>query len=185
MGRFFMKPNVLHDLLRLPLIIEQGELAKQIAEFRRLFNEASESDVISQDTSGETILHLMAKNPVFIELSKEVIKKYPQLLSIRNHVGIYPIHTAILNQNSKQLEFLLSIDGPRTDTRDRTIIHHGVNASPEILDLCCNAAPELISEVDGEGYTALERAIESGNTAAQRILLTKARPSQDEARLNL
>lgn len=175
-----MKPNELHELVHLPFIIKPEEINKRIAQFRVLLDKASVSDVTRQNESGETILHLMAVTPALVELAKEVIKKYPQLVSIRNNVGIYPIHTAILNENRELLEFLLSIDGPRTDTRGRSIIHHAVDASPEILELCCNAAPELIGETDGDGYTALERARDSGDTAAQQLLSSKIRLSPEK-----
>lgn len=118
-------------------LLEQKE-----AIVREILTKAPEL-ITERDNTGNTLVHHMAKAG-FSLLMDEVLKKKPELAFIANHNGEYPIHTAILNQQTSILKRLLQIKGAGAleDSQKRIALHYAAAYGDAVMvKLCCEAIP--------------------------------------------
>lgn len=157
-------------------ISDTPELKKKKCEIFHLLVE--KNDFLSAvDSSGETIMHLMALNG-FDNLIKEVLRQRSKLAFDCNNFSRYPIHIAILNKQAAAVKELLQVEGMSevADENNRNPLHYAaMHSGGQILKECI-AASKNIDALDTFLRTALLLAAESGNlTAVQELIKNKAR----------
>ncbi len=127
-----------------------------------------------QDSSGDTVFHLMAVHG-FKRLLTEYMVIVPKALFISNNRMRYPIHTAILNNQPDIVELLLSVPDMAmlADAKGQGALHYAARyGSPAIVKQCCDATRE-INCIDNANRTPLMLAISSQNIEAAKILVTQ------------
>jgi len=126
-----------------------------------------------KDRSGNTVLHLMAQHDGFSSLMEQLLNTNPELAYIHNNHSHYPIHTAILNAQLKNVKLLLTLkDGASlADANGWVALHYAArHANTNILELCYAASPNINIE-DRQGKTPLELATELQRAPAEEFLL--------------
>jgi ankyrin repeat protein len=135
----------------------------------------SRPEVLGQhDRDGNTALHQMASHG-FEQIIEQVLCLNPRLAFLKNNASLYPVHTAILNQQSGSLKQLLKIDGVATlsDSKERVPLHYAARyGTPDMVDQCCLATRD-IDITDKADKTPLIWAAETGNQDALEFLLAK------------
>ncbi|KTD18779.1 Ankyrin repeat protein [Legionella lansingensis] len=130
-------------------------------------------DITHRDDSGNSILHHTVING-FYELTKELLEENPELAFCKNNYHRFPIHTAILNQQTQIAQLLLAIKkvATLTDVEGRVALHYAAcYGKPDMVQLCCDATPD-INIRDSYGKTPLILAEEAKNTEGINILIT-------------
>lgn len=128
----------------------------------------------TQDDMGDSPLHLMVQHDELIELTHFTMHQAPSLAFIKNKASCYPIHTAVLNNQYTQGEFLLSFaDVPDLeDAHQRNALHYAAQyGSKEMVQLCIKMS-SIIEKRDSEWNTPLLLAADYGNQKAMQVLLT-------------
>lgn len=124
-----------------------------------------------KDEEGNNLCHLLASSG-YDKALQDVIEYDPNLVFQANHMGRYPIHTAILNNQLSCAQCLLSIPLVSTleDVNYRSSIHYAaLYGTEEMMELCCKHALDL-EMMDTSGKTAIQLAIEADNNDAKTVL---------------
>lgn len=132
----------LKDALSLPHFFNKPLKERKNGIFRQLLLKAPEL-ITERDNAGNNLIHHMAQAG-FDDLMSEVLQKKPHLAFTANHRGEYPIHTAILNKQTKALSRLLQLKGASAleDARKRTALHYAACYGTALMvKLCCDAIP--------------------------------------------
>ncbi len=161
----------LFSALLLPWDSDDALMRKKEAIFNVLIS-ADPTLWLQKDISGDTVLHQMA-SAAYTELVSKAIAKAPQLLFICNHAQYYPIHTAILNQQSDIVELLLKIKGVESleAPRKKSLLHFSVTYGTNNIVKHCIKACSNINVRDMEGNTPLLTAAIAGNIDFLDILI--------------
>jgi len=142
--------------------------------FHLLWSNAPDS-VMHQDTSGDSVFHLMASNG-FADLLSQTLEKAPEGIALRNNHTRFPIHTAILNNQLSVAKHLLEhasdIANDQTDSQGRAPLHYAaMYGSDDLVELCISATKD-INKRDTLDQTPLILAAAAHNqTAAVHILI--------------
>lgn len=94
----------------------------------------------TRDNAGNNILHNLVEARGFDAIVQDVLQSHPKVAFTPNNAGLYPIHTAILNQQSKAVKALLAIDGVSSlkDGRNRPLsfyMHPSKDGSSDLNDI--------------------------------------------------
>ncbi len=159
--------------LFVPTLHDEGLMHRKELIFDVL-NTAAPGHLTHQDTSGNTVFHLMAASD-FTKLLAKAIDQEPSGLSINNNTTKYPIHTAILNGQLEIVDLLLKNPGviQLTDYKGRNALHYAAQYASEdiILQRCCQAVTD-IDVVDNEHKTPLMLATLAEKRQAMTSLVT-------------
>lgn len=161
----------IHSALFVPIFCEEEILQNKEKIVRELLPFTPEV-LTMQDTDGNTIVHLLATNR-FDSIITQLIDMNPQLAFIKNNASLYPIHTAILNQQFNAIDFLLSIKNVATltDSQQCLPLHYAARyGTAEMVRSCC-LATENIDSRDGQGRTPLLCAAYAGNEETLAALI--------------
>ena len=165
----------IHLALFVPARHDKKLITKKIAIFKQLM--ASAPDTIEhEDSSGESIFHLMASEQEFCPLMATLLKKNEQGAFYCNHRSQYPIHTAILNNQLANAKLLLAIDkcALLADTKHQVALHYAARyGTKEMVQHCCEATANiniqdiaqktpLILATEANNLTAVETLIQNG-----------------------
>jgi ankyrin repeat protein len=173
-------PNILNKQKQYPLfsalvlpILHSNRLIKnKIAIFKLL--SANHKLLRHQDDSGNTVVHQMAIHN-FSSLMAEVLKIDAELAYIQNNLTHYPIHSAILNNQTQNIKLLLEIPKGAllSDKYEWCALHYAARYSTdEIIELCCQASPNKDAP-DYMGKTPLILASELGRLSAVQTLIAQ------------
>jgi ankyrin repeat protein len=164
----------LYQALFLPIQFDELLVDAKKAIFN-LLAERTPQIWLTQDQNGDSVLHLMATHDVYADLAQESLPKALALVFTHNNALRYPIHTAILNNQSKMTCLLLGIDNVSNleDGQQRTALHYAARyGTAEIIELCIKATSE-IDKRDSEFKTPMLLAAEAGNMDAVKYLFAQ------------
>ena len=159
--------------LVLPIVYEDNLKENKIKIFR-LLKESNPASVMQQDSSGDTVLHLMAVHGL-LTLMTELLQTNPGLVYISNNHTHYPVHTAILNNQAECIRLLLQERDVATlaDSNGWVPLHYAARYSgQDIVFLCCDVSTNL-NLPDDAGRTPFMLAAEGANTAAMEALIAR------------
>lgn len=127
-----------------------------------------------QNSSGDTVLHRLAKNG-FENLVDTILssKEGVDLLSIKNAMGSYPIHVAILNGQIEVVKKLLSQHGiaEQLDADDNSPLHLAAGfGSLEMVKICLEHCREGINAKNSQDKTPLDLAAVNNVPEVQVLL---------------
>jgi ankyrin repeat protein len=172
-------PNILNKQKQYPLfssllvpIDHSKDLIKNKIGIFNLLNDNTMNLLMHQDYSGNTVLHQMAIHN-FSPLMAKLLKEVPKLAYLQNNLTHYPIHSAILNNQTENIKLLLNLpEGSLLpDKYDWLALHYAARySSGEIIKLCCQATPNK-DIPDYLGKTPLMLAAELGRLSAVEILI--------------
>lgn len=126
-----------------------------------------------QDKAGNTLLHLLAKHD-FNLIVAELVAKNPKLAFVANNSSLYPIHIAILNQQQKTIDVLLTIKGVSSlaDGQECLPIHYAARyGTSEMIQSCCNSTIAHLNSQDTQERTPLLWAAYVGNQEVLETLI--------------
>lgn len=155
-----VREPVLFDILRLPASVGSEVIPEREKAFQALWQKSSNTIRQSQNTLGETVLHVMAAND-FDGLIRQVLTDTPALsaIAMRYNSHNYPIHTAISSGALKAAEALYEADSNTAtyvNADGQLPLHLAAQSGTKaMLTLCCEQHTGDIDAVDGEGLTAL------------------------------
>lgn len=121
------QPNMKNQLpmfsaLQIPYSHDQSLISKKESIFKTL-NRAAPGFLTHQDSSGETVIHLMAKGG-FTALLADAIKENPSVVFLSTFNQLYPIHNAILNKQIETANLLMKIpDVANLTDRKGSLLH--------------------------------------------------------------
>ncbi len=166
------KQTPLFFALLLPCLFDYELVEKK----EHIFNLLTEKEPILwslEDEGGDTLLHQIAAQG-FINLANLVIEKHPHLVEEQNKKNsLFPIHTAILNNNTEVVAALLAIPGVAhlSDKNGRTALHYAACYADESIVELCIAAVQDLNVPANEGETPLILAVQANNKDALVCLL--------------
>lgn len=163
----------LYSALFLPMIYEPELKKKKIAIYELLRSKAPEL-IIEEDTSGNTVMDLMAANG-FESLIADLVEKNHSALFHANNYTRFPIHVAILNHQLDITKELLKAKGMTgvIDSQASTPLHYAVMYTDEpFVAACCDAGSKLEAQ-DNRGRTALLLAAEVGSLPLVELLIKR------------
>ncbi len=144
--------------------------------------------ITHQDYEGNTVLHNMAAHG-YDELLNDVLTVHSTGALHFNHHGLYPIHTAILNNQLKCAEYLLSNPGVATlkDAEYRAPIHYaGLHGNTAMIELCLKHTPnDVVNSRDTDGKTAYMLATEVENHEAEEVFTAHGIHLNEQSRIRL
>lgn len=161
----------IQSALFVPIAYQKNNLDRKQQIVRALLP-LSPAALSRHDKDGNTLMHLAVLNP-FDELINDLVKAAPKLPFIKNTAGLYPIHTAILNQQAQAVDKLLAIDkvATLTDGHENLPLHYAARYGiAGIVTSCCKATTD-VNCLNGEGRTPLLEAVYAGNEEALTPLL--------------
>lgn len=161
----------IQSALFVPMLHDNGLIARKEIIFNELLTAAP--DVINEhDADGNTVLHIMAAHE-FENLVASIVAGNSALALLKNNASLYPVHTAILNQQPGILSLLLGIEGVAElgDSENRVPLHYAARyGTADMVERCCLASGD-INVRDGADKTPLLWAAEDGNQEALQILM--------------
>ena len=171
-----VKTNKNHQLpifnaLFVPMLFDEAIIRQKELIFTAL-NLAAHGTLLHQDSSGDTVFHLMATHG-FESLLGVALKQAAGAAFVSNNFSKYPIHTAILNQQCAVAHLLLQVPtvATLTDAYGQNALHYAARyGTPEMVQICCEASND-INAVDKEDKTALWLAMDAKNDQALPILI--------------
>ena len=166
-----LKQAPARSALFVPILHDDGVIARKQSIFLTLLE--SHPDVLTEhDKDGNTALHQMASHG-FVQIMEQVLNTNPTLASLKNNAGLYPVHTAILNQQSGALNLLLNIEGVASqgDSKNRVPLHYAVRYGTLDMVKACYLATKDINITDNADKTPLIWAAEAGNQVALESLI--------------
>ncbi len=159
--------------LILPLLCTPEEKEKRLACYEVLKEKAPIAVLRAKDKNGETLLQQMAEHGLLLQLN-DLLRECPELAGVRNNHSHYPIHTAVLNDQSDCVARLLQEpDALRwVDSAGDTALHYAVmyGAAP-MIDHCCAAFKGKLDVRNGRKETPLMLAAKRGRTDVLEILI--------------
>lgn len=164
------KKSPLQLALMLPMSYEEDLIDAKKRIFRTLVKTAPQM-LAKQDKDEQCILHFIRDE--FVDLAQESLAKEPTLALIKNKESLFPIHTAILNNQEKITKLLLSmknVSGLEDGHRQNALHYAASYGNKETLKLCIAASSD-INKSDNESKTPLILAVEHNNTDAVKCLL--------------
>lgn len=150
--------------LQTALVIAPGfdsQLKERRKKIFELLFPLTKGAVELEDLSGNTLLHLSVENG-FNEITTLLVENYPLLVGQANHHGLFPIHTALLNNQLTAARILIPIDDVvlQQDEKQRNALHYAaIDNLYELIDDIAKYLPNL-NLVDERGKTALLLAVE-------------------------
>ncbi|MBI2785263.1 MAG: ankyrin repeat domain-containing protein [Legionella longbeachae] len=165
------KQYPLHSALFLPILHEKALIKKKETIFRTLLAIAPHL-LLVHDCDGNTALHHMAEQG-FVPILSEVLQKNEKLAFVKNKASLYPIHTAILNNQPQVVDVLLAIEGVSSlgDGQNRIPLHYAARyGNSTIIQSCCRATSNINCQ-DSERKTPLLWAAIAENQEALEILI--------------
>lgn len=159
--------------LRMPML-HDDRLKENKTKIFRLLKDAAPATVTSQDSNGDTVLHLMATHG-FLALIPELLQTHAELAYVNNKHTHYPIHTAILNNQIDCARLLLKQEGVATltDSNGWTPLHYAArHGGKNMVAMCCEHTEDL-NAPDFLGRTPLMLAVELANQPAIDTLVEK------------
>lgn len=163
----------LFSALMVPMLHDDVLKQNKIAIFRLLRDKGTQP-LNHRDDSGNTILHQMVLSD-FIDLIQETLATEPSLAAIKNNHTLYPIHTAILNNQIQSVALLLQVkEGANlADKNGWTALHYAaIHAQQPLLKECCKFYTN-VDVLDHQKRTPLMLAAEYENLAALKILIKR------------
>lgn len=100
----------IQSALFVPILHDKNYMVRKQQLIRELIPHTPNAYTL-QDSAGNTILHNLVEVPGFDEIVCDLLHSHPEMALISNNVGLYPIHTAILNQQTVAVHALLAIQG--------------------------------------------------------------------------
>ena len=165
------KQYPINSVLFVPMLYEDGLIERKEMIFKDLF--ASAPDIVNQhDKDGNTVMHQMAAHE-FDAVMSWLLSSNPELAFLKNNASLYPVHTAILNQQIAALNLLLDIDGVAAlgDAEKRVPLHYAARyGTAEMVERCWQATDD-INIRDVADKTPLLWAAEADNKDALEILM--------------
>lgn len=163
----------IQSALFVPILHEDGLIERKKHIFMALFD--SQPELIGEcDHDGNTVLQRMASHG-FDDIMAIVLQINPTLASVKNHASLYPVHTAILNQQAAALNQLLKIDGVAAlrDSKKRVPLHYAARyGTRDMVEQCCLATND-INITDNAQKTPLIWAAKAKNQEALELLIQK------------
>lgn len=161
-------------MLSLSLLPQASDFSKKQKEriFRILKAIMPGAELIKKDSTGNNIVHLMAKNG-FDRLLREFLLEYPALGREKNFLHRTALHEALLAKQSNAVEILVSIKGilQEEDSDQKLPLHYAASyASKKIVELCFNDAIDIDSK-DVFLRTALHFAALRGDLEIVQFLI--------------
>ena len=138
----------------------------------------------SESNSNNSAAHIAASGP--LETFKLLVKAAPHLVNQQNIGGIAPLHFASVQNDHRNLEFLLSIPDIELSVqngRGDTPLHYAAsvgNIQTTMLLLDAGANPDL---KNSQGDTPLETALLSANTQVAHALFSRVEGSKTASEL--
>lgn len=163
----------LFSALILPMAYNEGLKEDKISCFRKL-RERVPLALSQRDSSGDTVLQRMAIHG-YSSLMNELLAVSPEISLIPNKRKIYPIHTAILNQEAECVSILLQQKDAEqlSDIKGRGALHYAAYfGTAEIVMRCCDVLKNL-NPLDARGVTPLMLAAEAGNMKTLDALIIR------------
>lgn len=174
--------QTLNHRLRLPIfqslsMANTPEIKNQkIAIYRLLQSSLPQEALFKPDIDGNTIVHQMALNG-FDDLIRELIqqKALHTLLMQPNLKQHRPIHVAIFQGQLAVVDCLfkhhLNQKEQLQGHKSRMPTHYAAESGNEaMVELCCEADPESVHQLDSEGKTPWAIATDVGNHHALAVL---------------
>ncbi len=124
-----------------------------------------------KDDEGNTLIHTIVSSG-YDKVLSDILKLNSAGALQSNHAGLYPIHTAILNNRLICAQILFTIPSVSSlkDVEKRSPIHYAALYGNELMvKLCCESTSNL-DACDTDGKTALVLAIETNNEKAKAML---------------
>jgi ankyrin repeat protein len=125
------------------------------------------------DKDGETLAHVMAAHG-YTDLMQDMIQHHSNLLITPDNFSRYPIHTAILNNQTDIVSALVAQPGIMDlhDVQGQIAVHYAAQHAkqPEIIKVCCKDESKINAR-DFVDRTPLLCAAAAGNILAMEILL--------------
>lgn len=143
----------------------------KIAIFK-LLNDKGNQVLEHQDSNGETVMHRMALHG-FSDLIDETLIRNPRLAFMKNNNTLYPIHTAILNNQEASVSSLLNENSADlADSNGWKPLHFAARQTNSMILEQCLRYPSHLNEPDIQGRTPLMLAAELGNIDAVATLMS-------------
>ena len=157
--------------LFVPILHDDGLIARKQSIFLTLL-ELHPNFLTQHDKDGNTTLHQMAAHG-FVQIMEQVLNTNPTLAFLKNNAGLYPVHTAILNQQSGALNQLLKIEGvaAQGDSKNRAPLHYAARYGTMEMVKACYLATKDIDITDHADKTPLIWAAQAGNQDALELLI--------------
>lgn len=162
----------IHSALFVPLCYEDDLLLDKKKKIVQSLLSLSPEALSMQDNDGNTLLHLMVTD-AFDSLIADIVMAGPKLPFIKNSASVYPIHTAILNQQNKAVDALLAINGVAslTDGHGCLPLHYAARYATSDIVKSCGLATKDLNATDGQKRTPLLWAAYAGNEEAFTTLM--------------
>ncbi|KTC66646.1 Ankyrin repeat protein [Legionella adelaidensis] len=167
------KESPLQSVLFVPMWHSDNYLEKKNALFKELWKKAPET-IRNEDIDGNNVLHLLASHN-FPDLLKEVVQAQPSLASRANNQMVYPVDTAVLNNQLDSFKSLIQVPNAAalTDGLKRIPLHYAARYGDEKFIEACIPFTTDINTTDNEGKTPLLLAAEAGNMATVKALMER------------
>ena len=135
-------------------------------------------DVYDKDSDGCTILHKACKACTNGKLThiKHLVQNYPALLTMRNNVGMAPLHYAGCAGSVELLEYLISFqcDVLDTDSGGLTILHHACKENKlTLVKHIFENYPALLTVIANKGVKLIHTAGRSGSVELTEYLISQ------------
>lgn len=161
-----LKELPIHKALFVPLT-KNHELMQRKVEIFKLLYSCAPNSLKEVDGNGNSLLHLMTIYG-FNNLISILINRDTTFAFQKNKESQYPIHTAILNNQTEAVKLLLTIKGVAElrDSKDLTPLHFAARYGEKDMVLSCIEATSNINIPDRENRTPLDWAASEDNQEA-------------------
>lgn len=167
------KESPLQSVLFVPMWHSRHSIEKKKTLFRTLWQKAPET-IMNEDIDGNNVLHLLASHH-FPDLLKEVVQAQPSLANRANNQMVYPVNTAVLNNQLDSFKTLIQLANAAalTDGLKRTPLHYAARYGNKTFVEACFPFTTEINIRDSEDKTPLLLAAEAGNLEAVKVLMLR------------